>query len=309
MASSSLHPARSDVAALQIEGSDNANSWIRLFAWGACGFVALLVVPILILDVLSRHSPDVWKIADPYLALGGVVYTLVGALIVTRQPRNWLGWLFLVTGIVGHVGSLAASWAVYALETNAAVTGGAWALWISSWISGIAFLPMFPLLLFPTGQIRGRPTLVVTVLTILAALWLEFCLISGTTVPPGFPAIYAHTPNPLFPGKPLGDAALGIVALGVCGILAAALLLNRFRTASGPLRQQYMWIVLDMCWLVLAFAADFVARGIVGHGNQITTPLMNLSIALIPVAVGIAILRHHLFDIELIFSRATSMPC
>ncbi len=165
-------------------------------------------------------------------------------------------------------------------------------------------MPMFPLLLFPSGRIHGKVARILAILTLFSTCWLFFSLLVGTTIPPGFPAVYERTPNPLFPGDPIGDAGLGIIALGLCGLLSTGLVLFRFRSAKGELRQQYMWIVLDMCLLVLSFVADFVARGVVGTGYQITTPLMNASIALLPVAIGIAILRHRLFDIEVIFSRA-----
>ncbi len=278
--------------------------WTWWVPWSIFGLDLLLLPPILILAILNRHSADVWKIADPSLAMAGVVYGLVGALIATRQPRNTLGWLFLFMGISGQVGALAASWAVYALETHPASPGGAWALWINTWIAVSAFMPMFPLLLFPSGRIRGWPTRIVAGLTLLSTAWLLFCLLSGTTVPPGFPELYSRIPNPLFPGEPLGDAGIGIIALGVCGVLSVGLLLDRFRRARGTLRQQYMWIVLDMSLLVVAFVADFIARLSTTWAYQITSPLMSVTILLLPVAVGVAILRHHLFDIELIFSRA-----
>jgi signal transduction histidine kinase len=292
-----LGPRSSPVAA-----GHNARS--RRIAWFMCGFVLLLVLPIAVLALLNRNSADVWKISDPYLGLGALVYASVGALIATRQPRNSLGWLFLVMGFFGQIGSLCAAWAVYSLETAPGTSGGAWALWLNTWISVSAFMPMFPLLLFPNGKLEDRKARVVAGLTLLSTLWLLFCLVSGTTIPPGFPEVYSRTPNPLFPGQPLGDAGIGIMALGICGLLAVGLVLMRFRRSTGILRQQYMWIVLDMCLLALTFVADFVARGVVGRGYEITTPLMNLSIALLPVAVGIAILRYHLFDIEFIFSRA-----
>ncbi len=281
-----------------------SRSGIHVFAWSVCSFVFILVLPIVTLAILNRDSDAAWQIQDPFLGASGVIYAFVGASIVSRQPRNWLGWLFLVTGFFGQVGALAAGWAVYSLETNPGAPGGAWALWINLWIGVSAFMPMFPLLLFPSGRVRGWFARLLAILTLLSTCLLFFSLLVGTTIPPGFPAVYERTPNPLFPGDPVGDAGLGIIALGVCGLLSAGLVLFRFRSAKGELRQQYMWIVLDMCLLVGTFVADFVARGIVGSGYQVTTPLMNASIALLPVAIGIAILRHRLFDIEVIFSRA-----
>ena len=283
---------------------DISRSWSTLVVSGTVVGVVVLVIPIVILDILNRHSPDAWAIADPSLVFGALAYAFVGMLIVRRQPSNLLGWLFLFLGASGQIASLVAGYAVYGLETNTSSPGGNWALWLNTWISVSAFMPMFPLLLFPSGRLRGWVARVVAGLTLLSTVWLLFSLLVGTTVPPGFPDVYNRTPNPLFPGDPITDAGAGIMALGLCGLISAGLVLYRFARSDGALRQQYMWIVLDMCFLVLTFVGDFVARGVIGKGYQVTSPLMNLSVALLPVAAGIAILRYHLFDIEFIFSRA-----
>ncbi len=279
-------------------------SWSSSVSNVTAAGILLLLIPIVVLAVLNRNAPDAWVIADPSLGIGALACGLVGALIVRRQPSNLLGWVFLVMGASGQISSLCAEYAVYGIETNTSWSGGNWALWLNTWISVSAFMPMFPLLLFPTGRIQGWFARVVAGLTIISTAWLLFALLVGTTVPPGFPEIYSRTPNPLFPGDPVADAGVGIIALGICGLLSVGLVLWRFRKSDGTLRQQFMWIVLDMCVLVVAFVADFVARGVIGQGYQVTSALMNLSISLLPVVAGIAILRHHLFDIELIFSRA-----
>ncbi|MGA7670387.1 MAG: GAF domain-containing sensor histidine kinase [Nitrolancea sp.] len=279
-------------------------SWSSRIASATAVFVVVLVTPIFVFAVLNRHSPDTWAIADPSLVIGALAYVFVGMLIVRRQPSNLLGWLFLFLGTTGQISSLIAGYAVYSLETNTSSPGGNWALWLNTWISVSTFMPMFPLLLFPSGRLHGRVARIVAGLTLLSTAWLLFSLLVGTTIPPGFPDVYNRTPNPLFPGDPIADAGAGIMALGLCGLISAGLVLYRFAKSDGMLRQQYMWIVMDMCFLVLTFVGDFVARGIIGTGYQITSPLMNLSIALLPVAAGIAILRYHLFDIEFIFSRA-----
>lgn len=281
-----------------------SRSWSWWIPWSICGFDLLLVLPILALAVVNRDSADVWKIADPYLGFGAIIYGLVGALIATRQPGNALGWLFLVIGLGGQIGELGASWAVYSLETRPSLPGGAWALWISVWIGVTFFMPMFPLLLFPSGRIENRRTWFVAGLTMLCTLYLVFSLVSGTTVPPGFPDLYSKTPNPLFPGEPLSDAGYGILGLGICGLLAVGLVIERFLRARGALRQQYLWVVFAMMFLAVAFIADFVARAFTSWAFVVTGPMLSVSMMLIPVAVGVAILRYHLWDIELIINRA-----
>jgi hypothetical protein len=95
-----------------------------------------------------------------------------------------------------------------------------------------------------------------------------------------------------------------ILADGLCGLIAIALLLQRFRRSSGPERQQYKWIVLAMGFVVATYIADFVVRGLGSEFIRITGPLSSASIVAVPLTVGIAILRYRLFDIDRVINRA-----
>jgi signal transduction histidine kinase len=102
---------------------------------------------------------------------------------------------------------------------------------------------------------------------------------------------------------PIGDPGTSIMALGVCLILAIGLLLARFRRSQGLERQQYKWVVLNLALVVVAFVADFAARGSGSGWYVVTNPLMSMSIAMVPVAMTVAILRYRLWDIDVVISR------
>ncbi len=176
-------------------------TWPLRLAWSVFAFDLILIVPIIVLGILNRNSPDVWKIADPVAGIGGPVYGLVGALIAARQPKNTLGWLFVLMGFFAQVGSVAAAWAVYSLETSPGLPLGAWALWINIWIGVSAMMPMFPLLFFPSGRIQHWLTRIVAGLTLLSTSWLLFCLMSGTTVPPRIPRAVRADAQSVVPGR------------------------------------------------------------------------------------------------------------
>ncbi len=279
-------------------------SWASTLPWVICAIVCALLLPIGILGVLNRNAQDVWKIAEPYQVVAAVAYSVVGALVTTRCRGNRLGWLFIGMGLLAQIGSLGAAWAVYSLETRPDLPGGALGLWTNVWIGVIALFPMYPVLLFPSGRITDRRTGVVAGLTILTTAGLVSALMTGEVVPPGFPEIYERTPSPLDVPLTFIDAGLCVLILGVCGILSVTLLIGRFRAARGEVRKQYTWVVVAMVLLVATFVADFVARAFDNPAYFVTGPLLSLSYALIPITMGIAILRYHLWDIDVIINRA-----
>ncbi len=118
-----------------------------------------------------------------------------------------------------------------------------------------------------------------------------------------FPRLYDLTPNPYALDQPLVDPFFGIMTIGVCSLLAAALLLRRFVKSHGVERQQYKWVVLAMSGAVATFFLDTLVRATGNSAIALTGLLHSLSVALVPVAMAIAILRYHLFDIDRVINR------
>jgi hypothetical protein len=160
------------------------------------------------------------------------------------------------------------------------------------------------LLLFPVGRLVDRRTRIMTWISAAVTIVLVLSLASGNFYPPGFSHLCADTPNPLAWPRPIDVAAPMIFADGLCGLIAIALLLQRFRRSSGPQRQQYKWIVLAMAFVVATYMADFIVRGEGSRLIRLTGPLSSASIVAVPLTVGIAILRYQLFDIDRVINRA-----
>lgn len=274
--------------------------------WAFCSVNVALLIPVLVLAFLNRHAPDIWSIAGPSPLIGAVAYTVVGALLGIHRPHNLLGWLFLVTGTSTLLSGLATHWGFYGLVTQPGTSGSLYSLWIGFWIA--AWFPwlLLPILLYPGGRLPDRRTRVVALLTVVSGTLLVVGLMSGSVVPPGFPDIYLRYPNPLVEPDttPIIDPGLCIMALGLCALLAIGLLLARFRRSRGVERQQYKWIVFTMAAYVALFVADFFARASGTGLYVVTSPAMEIAVALVPVLIGVAILRHHLYDIDLIINRS-----
>jgi hypothetical protein len=272
----------------------------------ACVVAGVLTSATLALALLNRHADQMWRVVDPVLILGVPVYVIVGALIAARRPDNLIGWVFLTIGLLEALAAATGAWAVYGLQTRlSGAPGAALALWVSLWCAaGTLLAPTFPLLLFPSGRLVDRRTRVMFWLSVAVAVALVLSLMSGNFYPPGFAHLYGDTPNPLAWPRSLDIAAPMILADGLCGLIAIALLLQRFRRSTGAQRQQYKWIVLAMVFVVATYIADFVVRGEGSRLIRLTGPLSSASIVAVPLTVGIAILRYQLFDIDRVINRA-----
>jgi signal transduction histidine kinase len=230
--------------------------------------------------------------------------TLVGASLASRRHGNPIGWIFLGAGVAGGVQFLAQEYAVFA-QTRGDQLGAAIGTWIDSWIwvPIVGSVTIHVCLLFPTGHPpspRWRPVLWTgTAGIVLFAA--AFALGSETEL---------GLENPLFEvSDTVTGPALGVGAILFLGSLIAAVgsLVHRFRRSWGDERQQLKWFVaaasLVAFFLAMTFFAEFVTRGwdVVGRVAEIGTIA---TFMLIPVATGVAVLKYHLYDIDVVINRA-----
>jgi len=232
-------------------------------------------------------------------AIFGLTEGLLGLAIVFRQPRNAVGWIFLVSGACAGSYELAEMYAAYAYLVHPGLPGGEWAAWLGSWLwlPMTGLLPTFLFLLFPDGRLpsaRWRPV----------AWYAGFALgiFSGTValLPgplPGLPAV--RNPMSPFPGELTIDKVLLplFTMLFIAVILGVAALVRRFRRSRGVERLQLKWIV---------YASGLYAIGVFLDSNFVYKPFEILDLLLInaiPVAAGVAIFRYRLYDIDLLINR------
>jgi signal transduction histidine kinase len=238
----------------------------------------------------------------------------VGVLVAARQPRNVVGWLFLVIAVAAALQGVADQYARYALITHPGAPGGVWALWLDSWVIALVFptgaLALL-LLLFPDGHLpspRWRPVVIVAVI-MTAVLGIP-----AGAFNPGDIATetnFATAPNPV--GLPangvLGAVVGGLGSLWFLGFFVlfagASAPFVRMRRSRGDERQQLKWIayavIVSAIGAVIFTLADTLLPGF-------PQGLSDLAIALgfgcaLPVAAGIAIFKHRLYDIDLVISR------
>jgi multisubunit Na+/H+ antiporter MnhB subunit len=235
-------------------------------------------------------------------AVAAAAFPTVGATIAARRPGNPIGWIFCLTGLSLGVAIFASGYAEYALVTQPdALPAGILAAWLGTWtwLPGIVLGPTFLLLLFPHGRLpsrRWRPVpwfsvgataLGVGVLMVLPWSSLDISL-------------PAENPFEIADAQTIEFAAfaVGIGAGMVSMALSVLALILRFRRSRGVERQQLKWFVYaGTLTVVLLFLPLFPAFGVVGSFLQV------LAAPLLPAAAGVAILRHRLYDIDVLVNR------
>jgi hypothetical protein len=252
----------------------------------------------------AGHEPLIRLAENSYFESVFIVLTfpLVGALIVARQPRQLVGWLFCGCGLGIAVGAAFSAWSTYAIRTHPDLPGGNFA----SWVQSMTFVPslsvlIFLLLLFPDGRLPA-PRWRWVARTALAGVALEELFFAlhphGIDSAPG-----VHTHNPFGVAAlniPLALAAgVGIALLLVALCASFAALVSRFRRSGGRERLQLKWFTYAAGVLtVVAITGNFVPSS-VSHAiveGLIVGPVLAL-------AVGIAMLRHQLYDIDVVINR------
>jgi hypothetical protein len=228
-------------------------------------------------------------------------FSVVGAIIASRQPRNAIGWLFCSVGVTIGLNSFAGDYAEFWLASGFGPDSlGETAAWLSSWLwILLVYVPMsFLLLLFPDGRLpspRWRPVAWGVALGTAGGV-VGYALRAGPLV--DFP----HIANPYGVDGPVVGVvgvAGSIVAAGSM-VASAVSLIIRLRRAGSVERQQIKWLAYGGAVMV----------GILGAGGLITLwsvpasiVVMSVSLLGLPVFTGIAIVRHRLYDIDLLINR------
>jgi hypothetical protein len=248
--------------------------------------------------LLGDHLPagDPGWLGGTIGALGFVGIPVVGALIATRLPANPIGWLWCAAGLA------------YALSDIPPVVAGAGGpLWVAFVLSSVGFVCLvgvlvFVFLLFPTGGLPGRRWRWVARAAVIGVVILVLALpFVHDVTEPGSTSPWAVQGTA---GRYLGDAVTAIVYGLVClALIAMASLVPRFRRAGPIERRQLTWFLYAAAVNALIIVLD--VPGVIPSG-LVDITLNAVGFALLPVAVGIAMFRYRLYEIDRIVSRTVS---
>ena len=279
-------------------------SWL---AWSLAGLSVAMFVAGVALTLLSLSGvPDTRPSSTSWGTVGGLwavvpylAFPLVGALIASKRPYNPIGWICLTAGLL---------WMFLLSWPNGSgpypVTSAALTQWL--WVPPVGMLGIYMILLFPDGKLpsrRWRPL-----------AWFSGALIAVICV--GFVFI----PGPLdgYPGvrNPFGlegQAWVSVAAyvllplLPLCMLASALSLVLRYRHAGGEVREQIKWVafaasVVPAGYLIILISGLFFPPGT--SLEAVEEIMVQLSFTGIPVAIGFAVLKYRLYDIDLLINRA-----
>jgi hypothetical protein len=269
--------------------SRRAASWL---AWAVCALsLALTALSFILMALILRLDTPVYFfwLGLTVIAMG---YSVIGAIIASRLPNQPIGWICCAIGFIAAVDHFGGEYAIYAvLARSAALPGSQAMLWLQSWLWMLFVgLLVFLLLLFPTGRLsssRWRPF-----------AWVSVAMISVAVI---WSSIISPDVRPDAPPSPV---QLSVMLLGL--VAAASVVVGR-RGARGVERQQIKWLLyagaIFFVGPTFQITVSYVLRVEGTWALWVGNILGVVSGLGVPVAIGFAILRYRLYDIDRIINR------
>src|SRR5215467_4820367 len=268
--------------------------------WAASGIgagSAALMVGALALAYADRHllpaSLTGWDFSDVSGDVVDLALPVVGLVLTSKRPANRIGWAFLVAGFLGGLWNFSTSYAHHALFA----APGSWPAgrafgWLSNWVWVLAIFALaFAFLLFPDGQLRSRGwrTAAWLVATAFTAASVDM-LVNASLVWPRPFTMFDH------PSRLDLTAAVGLMI--VASVLSVAAVVVRFARSAGEERLQLKWFAAAAVLLVGTLIPSLATNSAAANAAN------NLAELLLWVAIGVAVLKYRLYDIDLVISKA-----
>src|SRR5215212_7478295 len=282
--------------------SGRAAAWL---AWSLVTLSVVLLVGWISLAQMARSTAPGRPFYNPveavFVLATVLTFSVVGAIIASRQPRNAIGWIFCGIGLLVSLNSFTGSYAGYRLaggfgfgalaETAAWFSSWSWTLWL--------YVPTtFLLLLFPDGRLpspRWRPVAWCAALGVIG-------FVAGSALEPGPLEEFPRITNPYGVDSPILDAVAiaGAILAGASMVASAVSLIVRMRRAGRVERQQIKWLAYGGAVVV---GAVFVGGVISVWIEEVGISLIIIGLLGLPIFTGIAILRSRLYDIDIVINR------
>jgi hypothetical protein len=255
-------------------------------------------VLLLIYQVAAGMVPyEYW----PESVVRTLVFSAVGSFLATRRPSNPIGWLFIAVGLLNALQLLCGEYAYITLALGPErLPFGPTAAWLSDRLQSTSmFLLFFVLLLFPTGRLLSSRWRIVA--------WVGVCAASV-----GLPSSALVPSSPFRNPFGVDDAIFGQLSIATQWLLTAAALgallslIVRFVRSHGEERQQIKWFVSVAVFGISLLVGVTVVSSLLPEGavDFLVNLLWIIVPASLPIAVGIAILRYRLYEIDLLINRA-----
>src|SRR5215218_1065888 len=284
----------------------HATAWL---AWSLVTLsVVLLVGGIALARTTRLADPELYPYDPELYPYGGVVdavlslatvltFSVVGAIVASRHPRNTIGWIFCSIGLVVGLNALARGYAEFWIASSSGPRSlGETAAWFGSWSWTIlVFVPTsFLLLLFPDGRLpspRWRPVAWCAAIGLIG-------FVAGNALQPGPLGDFPKITNPYGVHSPILDAiaSAGYILASASMVASAVSLIVRMRRAGRAQRQQIKWLAYGGALVV---GAVFVSGVISIWSGDAAIAVIGFGLLGLPIFTGVAIARYRLYDIDL----------
>ena len=286
----------------------------RRLAWSLFAVVIVLSIAAVVLAALNGFANALaWGSRGGIFAvlIPGFASALVGALIASRQPRNAVGWICLGIAVALAFNIAGAHYAYLGIETDpggapASKVVGAIVEW--GWLAWVGPLFVHLVLLFPDGRLPSARWRVLAWLGAATIVAVAVAGMLGATSLERYPDV--RNPLALEGSADLlrGVSELGLnFALVLLVVASAVSMVLRFRRAGGQERDQIKWFALaaGVLGVVIPIGVFTFFQATAGGAQAplIAQDLMTVGFAAPLVATGIAILRHRLYDIDVVIQR------
>jgi hypothetical protein len=293
-----------------------SNKLAKRFAWGFCAVVAIVAMWQIASKALASTPPSslLAILTSASWPLMPLAFAALGALVISRQPHNTIGWLMLAPALATVLGAFSTP---FVSNVTVPPADPSWLFLVAVWVDRIAWvLAVFPflliLLLFPTGRPPSRRwnglVLAVVSLQMLNLLVVGF----GRQLWRFSEAWSVANPIGVIPDewvRALYSVLLPVI-LSVLALLCTASLFVRYKQGSAVEKAQIKWIAFASTIFGLLYLVTILTVVARGKGWESDDPVASavqlptsLSLITIPVVIAIAILRHHIFDIDIIIRR------
>ncbi len=246
-------------------------------------------------------------------------FAIVGAFLVVRRAGGPIGWLLSAAGAILQLVFLLLAYGSTSVEPGASLPGGELALWLASVIQFTAFgLVISAIVRFPDGRPPSR-AFAVLLWAFIAFVVAASVGVAFTALPIPAPPTYTgphigdpyvgdpsrSIPNPFALHGPAGDlmlfAAFGLRLAAPVVLIAPLALVVRFRRSSGVERQQLKWLTYTAA---IAFGLSLIAYVAPPGPIRVFADTTSIfGIGLLPIAIGIAVTRYRLYDIDVLIRR------
>jgi signal transduction histidine kinase len=280
----------------------------RRLAWGIWLFSVALLVAALVLLVLDWTAIDSILTAQALFFLEAGIAGVLGVLIASRRPRNPIGWFLLAIG-VGNAIYLVADFAAMRGLLSGASTQS-WVAWPAAVFGstvalGIFFL-IFTILFFPNGRLLpGRlwrsVAWVVFALFVLAVASAAIA-VSPTQLSPRLPSVPNVLAVPALDKVLNGNSSFGAITSFALFVFLVVAVVVRFRRSRDEERRQLRSFAYVAAAALAFLLISFPLSGVVAGTVTSSIGAFGLTV-LVPAAIGLAVMRHGLYDIDVFISR------